>query len=257
MTTGKKKKVIAIFIAYKAEKSLEEFYREFPKDAVDQCLLVDDFSPDQTFELAKTLGIPSWKNEKNLGYGGNLKCAIQKALDDGADIIVDIHPDGEYDSSVIPAAIKVAESGAGLVLGNRFHEGGHPVQSGMYAWKVLPILFLNWVAKIVLRLPINDYHQGFRIYTREMLKDLNFQNYSDNYLFSFELLAQAVFNNVRVAQIPIRTRYTGDKRGASLRHSIVYTLGVFKVLMLFLLAKVGIPSAPFARPTPVISHSKC
>src|SRR5258706_11446799 len=116
----KKKKVFAIFISYNAEKTLEKFYREFPKKLFDKIILVDDASKDKTFALAKKLGIHSFKNKHNLGYGGNMKRALGIGLKMGGDIFVDIHPDGEYKPSAIPAALKKIKDGALFVLGNRF-----------------------------------------------------------------------------------------------------------------------------------------
>lgn len=233
-------KVIAIFIAYNAERSLEEFYREFPLHAVDSCILVDDHSADRTFEISKKLGIKSFRNEKNLGYGGNLKRAISLALDDGADIIVDVHPDGEYDPKVVPKAIEMAKSGSQLVFGNRFNHDDHPVNHGMRVWKVLPITFLSWLARFVLKLPLSDPHQGFRIYTRSALRILNLSEYSDNYLLSFEMLAQAALKRIPMSEIPVSTRYTGKKRGASFINSVRYSLGVFMVLAQYIMSKYGL-----------------
>ncbi len=240
-----KLKIIAIFIAYKAINTLEDFYGSFPKNLVDEIILVDDASNDGTYELAVKLGITSYENPVNLGYGGNMKHAIELALSRGADIIVDIHPDGEYKPSAIPNAIEEVKNGALLVLGNRFTHATAPLKTGMYVWKLLPILFLNWIDKLVLGVNIGDFHQGFRIYTRDLLENINYGTNSNNYLFSFELIAQAAFKKMKVSQVPVETIYTGKKRGASLKNSIKYSLGTFNVLALFLLAKIGIKTKIF------------
>lgn len=241
----KELKAVAIFIAYKAVKTLEKFYAEFPKELADEIILVDDASGDGTFELAQKLGIISFKNYKNLGYGGNMKRALEIALERGADVIIDIHPDGEYKPSAIPGAIEEIKNGALLVLGNRFIHPTAPLENGMYIWKLLPILFLNWVDKLVLNVNISDFHQGFRIYTKQLLENINYKTNSNNYLFSFELIAQAAFRKMKVSQVPVETNYTGEKRGASLKNSIKYSLGTFKVLALFLLAKTGLKTEMF------------
>ncbi len=240
-----KLRTIAIFIAYRAAGTLESFYRTFPKELFDEIILVDDASKDNTFELAQSLGIESYKNPINLGYGGNLKKALNLALSKGADIIVDIHPDGEYLPSAILPAIEKIKNGSEFVLGNRFHGGKNPTEDGMHAWKVLPLRFFSWASDTVLRLPISDYHQGFRVYTKSLLQKVKFMNNSNDYSFSFELLAQSAFHKIKVSQVPVEVAYTGEKRGASLKNSIIYTLNTLKILFIYLGAKIGIPSKLF------------
>ncbi len=235
----KTKKIVAIFIAYNADKSLEKFYKDFPKHLVDDIILVDDASHDNTFELAKKLGIHSYSNCVNLGYGGNMKRALNLALEKGADVIIDIHPDGEYKSSAIPTALKQIESGAEFVLGNRFTTSNNPLKSGMFVWKWIPIRFLNYIDKLILGINLDDFHQGFRVYTKKMLEKINYSLNSNGYLFSFELITQAVYRDIKITQVPVETAYSGKKRGASFKNSIKYSLGTFKVLLLFILAKTG------------------
>lgn len=244
----KRKKIFAILIAYNAEKTLEEFYKEFPKKLFDKIILVDDASQDQTYVLAKKLGITSYRNRRNLGYGGNLKRALSIGLKLGGDIFVDIHPDGEYKPSATPQALKKIDEGALLVLGNRFFKSDKPLKSGMYLWKYIPIRMLNSFDSLFLNLRIKDFHQGFRLYTRELLNTINYKANSSGFLFSFEVIAQAAYAKLPVAQVPVETHYIGKKRGATLRNSIVYTLGTFKVVFQFLLAKIGIVSEIFEKP---------
>ena len=241
-------KIFAIFIAYKAAGTLENFYLSFPKELFDDIILVDDASPDNTFELAQRLGIHSYENEINLGYGGNMKRAISIALSKGADIIVDIHPDSEYKPSAIVPAIEEIKKGSEFVLGNRFFGHKSPSESGMYAWKVLPLIFLSWLCKKILRLPIQDYHQGFRVYTKQLLEKVNYKNNANDYSFSLELLAQAAFHKIKVSEVPVEVDYSGEKRGASLKSSIVYSLKTLKVLLVYLAAKSGIRSSLFLNP---------
>jgi glycosyltransferase involved in cell wall biosynthesis len=240
-----KKKVTAIFIAYNAARTLEEFYQSFPKDLVDDIILVDDASQDKTFELAKSLGIKSYKNPVNLGYGGNIKRALDLALEQGAEIIIDLHPDGEYESSVIPLALKQIQQGTHLVLGNRYAKGSNPHQKGMYIWKYIPLIILNAIPKMIIKSKIRDFHQGFRVYTRELLENINFRTNSNGFLFSFEVIAQADFHQLKIAEVPVETKYTGKKRGSTLKNSILYTLGVFKVIGIGLVAKAGIHTTLF------------
>jgi len=242
-------KIIAIFLAYNAAKTLTEFYQDFPKTLVDEIILVDDASKDNTFELSKKLGIRSYRNPVNLGYGGNMKKALAIALKRSGDIFIDIHPDGEYLPSAIPPALKKINSGAEFVLGNRFSNVHKLLKSGMYIWKFIPIWILNWIDKVVLGIKVDDLHQGFRVYTRDLLNKVNFEENSNNYLFSFELIAQAAYNNINIAQVPVETIYSGKKRGASLTNSIKYTLGTFKILFFFTLAKLGFKIELFQKPS--------
>lgn len=246
----KKPKIIAVFIAYNAEKTLAKFWQELPKQYFDECILVDDASKDNTFAISQKLkGLKTYQNSVNLGYGGNLKKALAIALSHGADIIVDIHPDGEYKPTVIPLALKkIQKDGFEFIMGNRFTNVTNPLKKGMHIWKILPILVLNCIDRLILGLNITDFHQGFRVYTRDLLKKVSFEKNSNNYLFSFELIAQSVLNGIKISEIPVETNYVGKKRGASFKNSIKYSLDTFKVLALYLLAKIGLKSTIFQKP---------
>jgi glycosyltransferase involved in cell wall biosynthesis len=245
--TKKSPKVYAIFIAYNAERTLKPFYKNFPKKYFNKLILVDDASTDRTYTIAKKLpNLLSYNNKKNLGYGGNLKRALKLALSGDADIIVDIHPDGEYKTSSIPEALKKISDGHEFVLGNRFSRDDRPWKTGMYFWKILPIMSLNLLHRAILGLPITDYHQGFRVYTKSMLEKINYNNNSNNYLFSFELLAQAAFHHIKTTQVPVETNYEGKKRGASFKNSIKYSMSTFPVVGYYLLAKLGYKTKLFA-----------
>lgn len=246
----KKPKTVAVLIAYKAENTLLDFWKSLPKKYFDECILVDDASSDKTYKIAKKIdGLTSYQNPVNLGYGGNLKRAIAIALDHGADIIVDIHPDGEYKPSAIPMALKkIRNENYELILGNRFSNTEKLLKSGILPWKILPLKILNFIDRIILDLKISDFHEGFRVYTRSLFEKVSFEKNSDNYLFSFELIVQSVFAKIRIGEVPVETNYTGKKRGASLGNSTKYSLDTFKVLVLFLLAKIGLTDKIFRKP---------
>jgi glycosyltransferase involved in cell wall biosynthesis len=249
-------KVTAIFIAYRAARTLEKFYNDFPKHLVDDIILVDDASSDDTFAIAQRLGIKSYKNVINLGYGGNLKKALGLALEQGAEVIIDLHPDGEYFPSAIAPALEEIKAGANLVLGNRYFDGNTPLGQGMFIWKYLPLIGLNIVPQLVIKNKISDFHQGFRVYTRTLLESVNFQSNSNDFLFSFEIIAQADYHNFRIAEVPVETSYTGKKRGCSFKDCVIYTPGVFKVLGLYWAGKAGLRPTLFRKSEPPEQRKK-
>lgn len=233
---------IAVLPAFNARISLSAFLERFPFELFDQVILVDDYSEDGTFEFAKKYRkVRVFRNSRNLGYGGNLKVCLGRALDMGADVIVEIHPDGEYGFDGIEPALKEVECGAKLVLGNRFEFGPR----GMAIWKVPFTLLLSRIGNLVLGTNVPDLHQGFRVYTRELLESIPYRSASNNYIFSFEIIAQTVFNELKISSVPVSAIYKGKKRGVSFKASVLYTLGVVKILVLFVLAKIGLKSRIF------------
>ncbi|QQG43475.1 MAG: glycosyltransferase family 2 protein [Candidatus Daviesbacteria bacterium] len=247
-TETRKQKIVAIFIAYNCARTLRKFYENFPRHLVDDIILVDDASFDHSYELAKSLGIHAYKNPINLGYGGNLKRILALGIKRGGDVFIDIHPDGEYKTNAIPLALEKIKNGSKFILGNRFTYINQPLKSGMYFWKFIPIFLMNTVDSLILGTKIGDLHQGFRVYTKELLEKVSFENNSNNYLFSFELIAQASFWNIKIDEVPVETNYTGKKRGATLKNSIRYSLGTFKILFLYLLTRAGIKNKIFLKP---------
>lgn len=223
-------RIIAILPAYNAAKTLASFCKKMPKGLFKEVILIDDASEDETFKLAKKVkGIKVFRNNKNLGYGGNMKRCLDLALKSGADIIIELHPDGEYGFDGIIPAMKQIRKGAKFVLGNRF--SNNPLNHGMPFWKYPFAKGLSLIANLILGTKIPDLHQGFRVYTKEMLTQINFRKCSNDYLFSFEIITQAVFQKIPIASIPVTVHYTGNKRGASLSSSIAYSLGVLKILL--------------------------
>lgn len=241
-------KIVVVLISYNAEKTLAGFYKEFKKYYSGEVVLVDDKSRDNTYNLAKKLGIESYYNKVNQGYGGNLKRALYIALKKGADVIIDIHPDGEYKPSAIPLAIKEVEKGAKFIVGDRFSNINKALVSGMFFWKIIPLRILNFIDNIIFGTRINDFHQGFRVYTKELLSKVNYENNSNSFIFSFELIAQAIFHGIKITQVPVETRYEGGKRGATLKHSFNYSLDTFKILYRYILARIGFRDDLFQSP---------
>ena len=230
-------KIIAVLPAYRAEHTMISFLEMLSGESFDHIIFSDDCSDDKTFELAKRQsGIIVFQTEKNLGYGGNMKFCLAKALEIGADTIVEIHPDGEYLPDGIRAALQEVEKGAQLVLGNRFTRGR---PEGMYLWKYGPSRILTWFDNSILGTDIPDMHQGFRVYTKDFLKRINFEANSDDYAFTFQIILQALFYDIPIRSVPVTALYRGEKRGARLGHSLVYIVKTFWLLALYGLARRG------------------
>lgn len=243
-------KVAAVLPAYESAATLEGVLNALPREYLHYIILVDDYSKDQTFEIAsKDNSILVYRNEKNLGYGGNVKRCLCLALEHGADIIIEIHPDGEYGLESIAPAIEEIKKGAGLVLGNRFAWGKGPLKSGMYFWKFPFIIILNAVGNWALGTNLGDLHQGFRVYSSQLLKNINFMGNGDNYIFSFQVIVQTVFKKFPIREVPESCCYSGKKRGSRLLPAAIYSICIFGVIAQFFLAKLGIPVRLFQNPT--------
>lgn len=239
-------KVIVVLIAYNAEKTLTKVLKKLPKGYFDDVILVDDKSRDNTFQKAKKLGIKSYQNPVNMGYGGNLKICLLKALEKGADVIVDVHPDNEYDPQAIIPALEKVKAGADLVLGNRFISWTSALSMGMPFWKYIPSRLLSFFHNFIFGVSISDWHQGFRVYTRRLLENVNFTTNSNSYLFSFEIILQAYSQNRKIDEVPVVCSYSGKKRGASTINSILYSLGTFKIIFFYFLSQFGVKNYRFS-----------
>ena len=235
--TKKHQKVIVVMPAYNAEKTVVVAYRRLPKSGIDEIILVDDGSRDRTFEVAKTLPIRVFRNPTNLGYGGNLKVCLTKALEAGADIIIEYHPDNQYDPKDLSLFVEKARQGYGFALGSRFIYPKEALENRMPLVKFLANRAMSWIDEIVLGVELSEFHSGFRMYTRELLERVPFHQNSDDYLFSFEIIVQAIFYRFRIADVPISCLYHKDMHTANFRRSAIYALGTFKTLGQYLLAK--------------------
>lgn len=238
------KKSVCVILAYNCGSVLERTWERIPKDAVDRIILVDDASTDNTLEEAKRLHIEYYTHE-HLGYGGNIKYSIRKSIELGAEYIVDLHGDGQYDPSAIPAALEKARQGYDLVLGSRFHDIRQPLRDDMPLSRYLANIGLSWMERLVLRVPISEFHTGFRVYTKNLADKVALDATSDNFLFGFEIIAQAVHAKLRIGEIPIRCSYKEEHTSISIPESIVYAFQTFNVLALYILAKIGIRTRLF------------
>ena len=240
-------KAICVILAYNCGNVLENTYKRIPVGSVDRIILVDDASKDDTLAVARRLGIESYTHP-HLGYGGNVKYSMRKAIELGAEHIVDLHGDGQYDPSVIPMALKKAREGYDLVMGSRFFDWRQPLRDKMSWARYLANIGLSTIQRFVLRLPLTEFHTGFRIYSRHLVETVALDNAADDHLFSFEVIAQAHFWHLKITEIPIRCDYRGEHTSISIPQSIRYAFATFGTLTQYLLAKAGFKVRLFAAP---------
>jgi glycosyltransferase involved in cell wall biosynthesis len=229
--------------AYNAEKTLRMTYAELPHDVVDLVILVDDGSSDETTRIARELGLELFVHNRNYGYGANQKTCYREALRASADIIVMVHPDYQYDPTLLPQVIAPIESGAAdVVLGSRLL-GGQAMQQGMPWWKYISNRFLTWCENKAFGLTLAEYHTGYRAYRREVLEAVNIDMNSDNFIFDQEIMVQFVQIGARISEVPVPTRYFPQASSASFIQSSVYGLSILWLLFRFVLHRMGIMRA--------------
>ena len=239
-----KEHIVVIMPAYNAAKTLERTYRDLPMDVVDKIILVDDVSQDETVEIARQLGLETVVHIQNKGYGGNQKTCYLEALKDGADIVVMLHPDYQYDSTLVSDLIAPIQRGeADMMLGSRFLGGG--VRSGnMPLYKIIANRFLTLCENLVLGLRLSEAHTGFRAYRREVLETIPFLLNSDDFVFDSEVIAQTVAFGFRIGEIGVPTRYFDDASSVNFRRSVVYGLSTLRTLLKFVAHKRGLADVP-------------
>lgn len=234
------KKIVVVMPAYNASKTLEMTYREIPKDIVDEVILVDDGSRDDTAEQAQRLGIHTIIHPENRGYGGNQKTCYREALSRGADVVVMVHPDYQYSPRLVTAMSSMIVSGHyDIVLGSRILGGG-ALKGGMPLYKYIANRFLTFVENLLLGVKISEYHTGFRAFSRTILEKLPLEANSDDFVFDNEILAQAVYFGFSVGEISCPTKYFDDASSINFRRSVKYGFGVLAASMKYVLSKLGI-----------------
>jgi glycosyltransferase involved in cell wall biosynthesis len=235
-----KPKVVVVMPAYNAAKTLHMTYADLPRDVVDLVIVVDDGSSDETARIARELGLELFIHDRNYGYGANQKTCYREALRAGADIVVMVHPDYQYDPTLLPEIIRPIEAGdADVVLGSRLM-GVHPIRQGMPWWKYYSNRFLTMLENLVFGLRLSEYHTGYRAFRREVLESVNLQMDSDRFIFDQEILAQIVNLKMRITEVPVPTRYFAQASSASLVQSSVYGVSVLWLLVRYLLHRGGI-----------------
>jgi glycosyltransferase involved in cell wall biosynthesis len=226
--------------AYNAAKTLHMTYADLPRNVVDLVILVDDGSSDETARIARELGLELFVHDRNYGYGANQKTCYREALRAGADIVVMVHPDYQYDPTLLPEIIRPIEAGqADVVLGSRLM-GIHPIRQGMPWWKYYSNRFLTTLENWVFGLRLSEYHTGYRAFRRQVLESVNLQMDSDRFIFDQEILAQIVNLKMRITEVPVPTRYFAQASSASLFQSSVYGVSILWLLVRYLLHRGGI-----------------
>lgn len=236
------KKIIVVMPAYNASKTLEKTFNEIPKEVVDEVILVDDASSDDTAKKAREFGIHTIIHSSNLGYGGNQKTCYREAIARGADIIVMLHPDYQYSPKLVTAMSSMIISGHyDIVLGSRIL-GGEALKGGMPLYKYVANRFLTFLENLVLGVKLSEYHTGYRAFSRKVLEGLPLDENSDDFVFDNEMLVQAVYFGFKIGEISCPTRYFEDASSINFRRSIKYGFGVLATSAKYLLHKSGIKS---------------
>ena len=244
------KKVVVVMPAYNAAATLRKTYDEvMAQNMVDLVVLVDDQSRDETVAIAKTLpNVRVHVHERNRGYGGNQKSCYRLALEEGADIVIMIHPDYQYTPKLIPALASMIANGVHpCVLGSRIL-GGYALQGGMPLWKYIANRFLTLVENIVLGAKLSEYHTGYRAFSREILERLPLGANSDDFVFDNQMLAQIMWFGYTIGEVSCPTLYFAEASSINFRRSVKYGFGVLATAFTFRLAKMNLVRSPLFPP---------
>jgi glycosyltransferase involved in cell wall biosynthesis len=234
-------KVIAVMPAYNAERTLAATLGDFPAGSVDEIILVDDGSKDRTVEIARGMGLTVIVHPENRGYGGNQKTCYQHALEHGADIVVMIHPDYQYDSRVIDYAVGFIELNiCDVVLGNRIRSREEALSGGMPLYKYVCNRALTTFENVMLGQNLGDFHSGFRVYRREVLEQIPFERNSNDFVFDTQFLVQAVRFGFRLGDIPVPVRYFKEASSINFKRSLRYGFSTLGVVASYWLDRCGL-----------------
>jgi glycosyltransferase involved in cell wall biosynthesis len=236
----KEPQIIIVLPAYNAAKTLERTYADIPKDKVHRIILVDDVSRDQTVEIARSLGLSVVIHVQNRGYGGNQKTCYIEALKEGADVVVMLHPDHQYDSRLIPEMVQpILDGRADMVMGSRILNG-KALEGGMPIWKFIANRILTVMENVVYGVHLTDCHSGFRAYSRKLLTTVPFLLNSDDFVFDSQMIAQAVHFGFQIREIAVPARYFPEASSVNFRVSTKYGIKTVGVMLAYLLRHLGV-----------------
>ncbi|MBI4059671.1 glycosyltransferase family 2 protein [Candidatus Giovannonibacteria bacterium] len=229
------KKVIAVILGYNVEKTLEVTFKSIPREWVDDVILVNNASQDRTGEIAKRLNIKTFTNERNMGYGGAQKRGYGEALKMGADAVVMVHGDFQYDPKFIPDVVRpLVFDDFHICIGSRMMDHEKALALGLPYWKFLANIFLTKIENFVLGLALSEYHSGFRAYSRRFLETAPFERNSDNYVFDTEIIVQAKILRFKIKEVPIERRYFKDAAGITFFKSVEYGFMILWAMLKYL-----------------------
>jgi glycosyltransferase involved in cell wall biosynthesis len=238
------KKIVVVMPAYQAEKTLVQTYAEIPMEFVDEVILVDDGSVDNTAQLAKKLGLVTLVHVKNMGYGRNQKTCYSEALRRGADIVIMVHPDYQYSPKLIVSLAGMLAYGEyNVALGSRILGVG-ALQGGMPLYKYIANRFLTLFQNILLDYKLSEYHTGYRAFTRQVLETLPLDSNGDDFVFDNQMLSQIIFAGYRIGEVSCPTRYFAEASSINFRRSVKYGFGVLATCAQFRLQKWGLAKFP-------------
>jgi len=234
------RRIVVVMPAYRAARTVEATYRALPLELIDRVLLVDDASHDDTVAVARRLGIEVHVHPQNRGYGGNQKTCYTLALAAGADIVVMVHPDYQYEPRLVTAMAGMIASGVyDAVIGSRILGGG-ALAGGMPGWKYVANRILTATQNLLLGAKLSEYHTGYRAYSRELLEQVRWRENSDDFVFDNQILAQVILGGWRVGEISVPTKYFDEASSINFRRSVTYGLGVLRVSLGGLLWRLGL-----------------
>lgn len=250
----KNKKIVIVLPAYNASKTLMRTLAEIPAEYRENVILVDDASTDNTVEVARQAGLHVFQHQKNRGYGANQKTCYREAIGLGADIIVMLHPDHQYDATMIQALVNpLLDHQADAVFGSRML-GGHPLDGGMPFWKYFANVLLTATANIVFKRYLTEIHSGFRAYTSKYIETVRVDSNSDDFIFDAEIIAQGMANNLTFREVPIVTRYFPEASSINFKRSVIYGFGILWVLFKYWLHHSGMVKFSQFLPNPSQNH---
>jgi glycosyltransferase involved in cell wall biosynthesis len=237
------KKIAVVLPAYNAGKTLEVTHQEIPFDIVDEVILVDDASVDNTLEVSKRLGIKHViRHRKNQGYGANQKTCYDTALGLGADVVVMLHPDYQYTPKLLPALVYlIANDLYPVVLGSRILGKG-ALKGGMPMYKYVANRFLTFVQNLLIREKLSEYHTGYRAFSREVLETVNYHANSDDFVFDNQMLSQILYAGFEIAEVTCPTKYFAESSSINFKRSVKYGLGVLHTSLCHCLQRWGVVS---------------
>lgn len=226
-------------MTYNCAQMIKDTFDNLPKKEFDQIIVVDDGSQDKSASVAKKLGIPVFSHSHG-GYGANIKFGLTKAIGLGANYMVEIHGDGQYEPSAIPQAIKKAKKGNyDLLLGSRFTHPKLALQDGMPLSRFLANIIMSFINRRLFQIPLSEFYNGFRIYSKRLINQVKFENTADNYFYSSQIIIQAKFNNLKIGEIPIRCDYHKEHTSESFWQASLHFFDTIILFIIYLKAKLG------------------